>query len=189
MVSKRTRSDCLYAPSCVTTRTSQASISATTHCSLPAAGSISTTDHGNDTASTHQLRYIIETNQRCTCSLNLRRTICIPGLDAHRYERAPALKHVLPFASMLPRVLLQILVDESDRHAALTDRGGNAFHRAQPHIATGENSGSTRFEQVGIAVVRPAPSLHHVVTGQDISSIITSDVRRQPPGLRVGANE
>ena len=90
---------------------------------------------------------------------------------------------------LLARVLLQILVDESDRHAALTDRGGDAFHRAQPHIAAGENPGGARFEEVGIAVMRPAPGLHHVVAGQDISSLITSDVRRQPSGLCVGADE
>src|SRR2546423_14887486 len=90
---------------------------------------------------------------------------------------------------MLWRVLLQVLVDESDRHAALTDRGSNALYRAQPHIATGESAGSTRFEEERIAVMRPAPGLDHIVTGQDISSIITRDVRRQPPGLRIGANE
>ena len=49
--------------------------------------------------------------------------------------------------------------------------------------------GRARFEQEGIAVVRPAPGLHHVVTGQDIPSIIARDVRRQPLRLRVGANE
>src|SRR5207247_2084361 len=36
----------------------------------------STTDQGNDTASTHPPRYIIDINQRCTCSLNLRLIPC-----------------------------------------------------------------------------------------------------------------
>jgi hypothetical protein len=31
----------------------------------------------------------------------------------------------------LPRVLLQMLVDEGDRHAALAGSRGNAFHRVQ----------------------------------------------------------
>ena len=90
---------------------------------------------------------------------------------------------------VLARVLLQVFVDESDRHAALADRGGNAFDRAQPHIPAGENTGDTRFEEVGIEAAWPAPGLHHVVTGQDISACIACDVRRQPTGLRVGSNE
>ena len=52
-----------------------------------------------------------------------------------------------------------------------------------------KNTGDTRFEEVGIAAVRPAPGLHHVVTGQDISACIACDVRRQPPGLCVGSDE
>ena len=55
---------------------------------------------------------------------------------------APAAQTCLKVMT-LPRILLQILVDESDCHAALTDCGRNAFHLAQPHIATGENPGST----------------------------------------------
>ena len=90
---------------------------------------------------------------------------------------------------MLPRVLLQILVDESDRHAALTDRGGYALDRAQPRIPTGENTRDTRFEEVGIAAERPASGLHHVVTGKYIPSFIACDVCRQPSGLCVGSNE
>src|SRR5688572_15085678 len=80
-------------------------------------------------------------------------------------------------------------MDESNRHAALADRRGNPLHRAQSHIATRENSGGARFEQVRITVVRPASSLHHVVTGQDIAVIVSSDVRRKPPGFRIRADE
>src|SRR5689334_2704413 len=90
---------------------------------------------------------------------------------------------------MLLRILLQILVNESDRHTALPDRGGDAFDRAQPHIATREDTGDTRFEQIRIAAVRPAPGLHHVITGQDVSACVACDVRWQPPGLRVRTNE
>src|SRR5260221_2870375 len=89
----------------------------------------------------------------------------------------------------LPRVLLQIFMDESDCHAALSDRRGNSLDRTQPHVPTGENTGDTRFEEVGIAAPRPAARFHHIVTGQQIASRIACDVHRQPTGLCVGADE
>jgi len=62
------------------------------------------------------------------------------GRDADRSTSGPGNTHTLHRARwVLPRVLLQIFVDECDRHAALTDRGGNALDRAQPHIPTGES--------------------------------------------------
>src|SRR5205809_4093294 len=85
--------------------------------------------------------------------------------------------------------MLQILVDESDRHAALADRGSNAFDRAQPHVSAREHTGDTRFEKVGIAAVRPAPGLHYVITGKYVAALVARDVWRQPSRLCVGANE
>jgi len=101
---------------------------------------------------------------------------------------AQHLRHLDPTA-LRPCVVLQILVDESDRHAALPDRGRNTFYQAQPHVPTRENTGNTRFKKVGVAAMRPVPGLHHIVTGQNISVGIACDVRWQPPGLRVGSNE
>ena len=66
---------------------------------------------------------------------------------------------------------------------------GDALDRAQAHVAAREDAGDARFEQVGIAVARPAPGLHHVVAGQDIAARVARDLRRQPLGLRVGADE
>ena len=85
--------------------------------------------------------------------------------------------------------LLQVLVDKSDGHAALADCGRNAFDRAQAHIAASENAADTRLEQKGIAVVRPPPRLHHVVTGQNVAAGIARDFGGQPPGIGIGANE
>src|SRR5206468_4447876 len=85
--------------------------------------------------------------------------------------------------------MLQILVDEGDRHAALADRGSNAFDRAQPHVPTGEHTGDARFEKVGIAAVRPTPGLHDVVTGKNVAAVIARDVGREPFRLCVGADE
>src|SRR6476620_426435 len=86
-------------------------------------------------------------------------------------------------------VLLQILVDESDRHAALPDRGSDTLYRAQPHIPARENPGDARFEKVGIAAVRPASGFYYIVTGEDIATGIARDVRWRPPGLRIGSDE
>jgi len=35
--------------------------------------------------------------------------------------------------------VLQVLVDEGDRHAALAHRGGDALDRAEPHVAGSKN--------------------------------------------------
>ena len=83
----------------------------------------------------------------------------------------------------------QILVDEGDRHAAFADRGGNALDRARPHVAAREDAGDARFEQVRIAIVRPAPGFHRIVSGQDIAARIARDLGWQPIGLRVGSDE
>src|SRR4030095_7605892 len=107
-----------------------------------------------------------------------------PGRCRQRIAAEASLRRRVPLG-----LVLQILVNESDRHAALTDGRSNAFDRAQPHISTGEHTGDTRFEQVWIAAVRPAPGLHYVVTGKDIPSFIARDVCGQPSGLCVGTNE
>src|SRR4028119_1600567 len=112
------------------------------------------------------------------------------GRGTDRSTLSPGSSHTLRRARfVLPRVRLQMFVDESYRHATLADRGGDAFDRAQPHIPTGEYTGKTRFEEVRIAAVRPASVLYHVVTREDIPSRIACDLRRQPPGLRVGPDE
>jgi hypothetical protein len=61
--------------------------------------------------------------------------------------------------------VLQILVDESDRHAAFPDCGRNALDLARPYIAAREDAGDARFEQVRIPIVRPVPGFHRIVSG------------------------
>ena len=52
-----------------------------------------------------------------------------------------------------PRALvLEVLVHEGDGHAALADGGRDTLDRAEPHVATGEDAGNARLEQVGVAV-------------------------------------
>ena len=58
--------------------------------------------------------------------------------------------------------VLQVLVDEGDRHAPLADRGGDALHRREPHVAAGEDARDARLEQVRVAFQRPPPCCAHV---------------------------
>ena len=83
----------------------------------------------------------------------------------------------------------QVLVHEGDRHAALADRRGDALDRAEAHVAAGEDAGHARLQQVGIAVVRPAPALGDVGAGQHVAARVARDLRRQPAGVGVGADE
>ena len=93
-----------------------------------------------------------------------------------------------PAAPGLP-IVSQILVDECDCHAALTDGGRNSLHWAQPHVAAGENTGRTCFKKVGIAAMRPALGLLHIVTRQNVSACIARHIRGQPFRLRIGTDE
>ena len=44
-----------------------------------------------------------------------------------------------PCLPALLRILLQILVDENNRHPALADRGGDALERVQLHVPAGKD--------------------------------------------------
>ena len=83
----------------------------------------------------------------------------------------------------------QILLDESDCHASLTDGRRNPLDWAQPHVAACEDTRRTCFKKIGIAAVRPEPGLLHIVTRQNVSACIARDVCGQPFRLRVGSNE
>ena len=119
------------------------------------------------------------------------RTIAFPksGRSSAALHDAWEQQAALASSTLLGPLVLQKLVDESDRHAALPDRGCNTFDRAQPHIPAREYTGGTRFEQVGIAIVRPAPGFHHIVTGQNVPAGVARNLHREPAGFRVGPNE
>jgi len=80
-------------------------------------------------------------------------------------------------------------VDKRNRHAAFSNCRCNPFHGTQPYVTARKNAGRAGLEKVGIAVIRPASSLHHIVPGQNVSTFIAGDVCRQPLGLRVGTYE
>src|SRR5215468_10851707 len=87
------------------------------------------------------------------------------------------------------RCLLQKLVNESNRHAALTHGRGDALNRTQPDITARKDPWNARLQKQGIALARPTPGLDHIVSGQHISARITRYLLREPPGFRICSYE
>src|SRR5919109_2845923 len=85
--------------------------------------------------------------------------------------------------------LLEVLMDEGDRHAAFADSGSDAFHRGRAHVAAGEDAGDARLEKVRVALELPASGGGDVRTGEDIAAPVELDLRWQPRRLRIGADE
>ena len=89
-----------------------------------------------------------------------------------------------------PRVrLLQVLMYEGDRHAALADGGGNTLYGGEPDVAAGEDARGAGLEQVRIAVELPAPGGGHVGAREHVAVAIERHLGRQPGGLCVRADE
>src|ERR671910_2446960 len=90
-------------------------------------------------------------------------------------------------------LVLQVAVDELDRHRALADRGGHPLDRVGPHVARGEHAGDARLEVVGITVeppaTRPVPVAPQVGTGQNEPPAVTLDHAVEPLGPGGGADE
>ena len=84
---------------------------------------------------------------------------------------------------------LQKLVDKGDRHTTFADRRGDPLDRAATHVPTCKNPRNAGFEKIGIAVLRPAPALHHIRAGQHVSALVPRNLCRQPLGFRVGSDE
>ena len=79
-------------------------------------------------------------------------------------------------------------MDERDRHAAFADGGGDSLDEARAHVAAREDPGHARLEQVRIAVARPVGG-GDVVAGEDEPALVERDLRREPAGLGVRADE
>ena len=78
---------------------------------------------------------------------------------------------------------------EGNGHAALSDRGRDALHWAEAHVAARKDARNARLEKVGIAVERPAPGCAHVGTSEHVTAAVERDLGRKPRRLRVGADE
>ena len=64
----------------------------------------------------------------------------------------------------------KVLMYECNRHAALAHRGGDSFHRAEPHVPTREDAWDAGLEEIRVALMRPAIRCTHVGPGEDVAA-------------------
>jgi hypothetical protein len=63
-------------------------------------------------------------------------------------------------------------VNKRDCHAPLTARRCNPLDRAQSDVTACKDAGRAGLEKVGVTVIRPTPSLLHIVIREDISTFV-----------------
>src|SRR4051812_27534356 len=80
------------------------------------------------------------------------------------------------------------LVNELDRDRALTDRRGDAVHRAVPDVARREDPGDAGFQRERAACERPTGPAVDVRAGPDEPAGPPRQLVRQPVRGRVGAD-
>ena len=80
----------------------------------------------------------------------------VPLPDGSTMPLTPEPRHASGEATAAAALgVLEVLVHEGDRHAALADRGGDALDRAEAHVAAREDARDARLEQVRVAVELP----------------------------------
>ena len=94
-----------------------------------------------------------------------------------------------PYRSATNRMVLQILVDEGDRHAAFADGGRDPLDRAEAHVAAGKYAGHTGLDEVGVAAFVPQAGFQKIGSGEDIAAGVAGNLRRKPVGFGIGADE
>ena len=78
---------------------------------------------------------------------------------------------------------------QRDRHAALADGGGNAFHGAEPDVAAREDARDAGLEEVRVAVELPPPGGGHVGAREHVAAAVERDLGRQPRRLGIRSDE
>src|SRR5712691_13053419 len=88
-------------------------------------------------------------------------------------------------ADTLP-ITRQESMNERDGHRAFTSRRGQASYRPLSHISRDEHSRHARFEQVGLATLRPVGSAitHEIDTGQHEALRVPCHRALEPMGAR-----
>ena len=113
------------------------------------------------------------------CSLRLTPNLACVGPSARAARsRRPTLLGVA-----------QVLVHEGDRHAALADRCRYPLHGAEPDVAAGEDARDARLEEVRVPFEWPPSGVAHVTAGEHIALEVERDLRWEPRGLGIGADE
>ena len=83
----------------------------------------------------------------------------------------------------------KVLMYECNRHAALAHRGGDSFHRAEPHVPAREDARDAGLEEIRVALMRPAIRCTHVGPGEDEAALIELDLGWEPARLGVRPDE
>ena len=81
------------------------------------------------------------------------------------------------------------LLDERDRHASFVDSRSRPLDRPATHIAAREDAGYAGFQQVRVALLRPAARFGHGIAGADVAAVVARNCVGQPAGLGIGADE
>src|SRR5262249_60299182 len=80
-------------------------------------------------------------------------------------------------------------VPAGGRHAALAGGRRDALHRAESDVAAGEDPGDAGLEEVRVAVELPPPGCAHVGACEHVALRVECDLRWEPRGLGVRADE
>src|SRR6476469_5848004 len=84
---------------------------------------------------------------------------------------------------------LEVTMHVRDRHSALTDGCRYALHRSGADITHREDPGSAGFEGERLAIGLPLSRLRGIGSRQDEAVRVERDLRREPVGSRLGADE
>src|SRR5438309_207316 len=83
--------------------------------------------------------------------------------------------------------LLEILMDELDRHRAFADRRGDTLDRTGPHVSGGEYAGPTGLQEVRMSCA--VEELRQVGACPHKALLVSFDLRWNPIGAGHGADE
>ena len=80
--------------------------------------------------------------------------------------------------------LLQVLMDELDRHAPLADRRGDTLDQARVHVSRREHAGPAGLQKERLPPARPVRRPRHGLPRPHEDPGVPLDLRRQPVGPR-----
>ena len=86
-------------------------------------------------------------------------------------------------------MLLEVLVHEGDRHAALADGRRDPLDRPAANVAAREDARHARLQEIRIAVEPPTVRGGRIQPGDDVTAAVECDLLREPSRLGVGADE
>src|SRR5947208_2386803 len=119
------------------------------------------------------------------CSGEIWRVSCSSDNGSSRSSARPRARSRATTSSDGDTELGEAGEDEGGDHRALSDRGGDTFRRAVPHVAGGKEPDAARLERERIAIERPAvgriAGCEQILPGQDVAGGVGEDVLARTP--------